>query len=107
MSDNLMNFNKFGDFFKNARRVQEQMEKTQKELSAAEVIGESGGGMVQVLLVGGRTARRVQIDPALFGDREMLQDLVGAAITDALGKSEHMTAEKMRALAGAMHSPEE
>ncbi len=108
MSDNMTDFNKFGDFFKNARRVQEQMEKTQKELSAAEVTGESGGGMVRVLLVGGRRARQMHIDPSLLGDREMLQDLVAAAVTDALRKSEHMIGEKMRvSLAGAMQTPEE
>lgn len=107
-SDNMMNLNKFGDFFKNARRVQEEMEKTQQELSAAEVTGESGGGMVRVLLVGGRRARQLHIDPSLFGDREMLQDLIAAAITDALRKSEHMISEKMReSLAEAMQTPEE
>lgn len=107
MNDQMMNF-KFGDLFKNAGRVQEQMEKTRKELSEAEIVGESGGGMVRLLLVGGRAAKQVRIDPSLLGDREMLQDMVAAAITDALRKSEAMVGEKMRAsLADAMQTPEE
>lgn len=107
MSDNMMNL-KFGDFFKNARRVQEQMEKTRKELSEAEVVGESGGGMVRLRLVGGRRAGWAHIDPSLLADREMLQDLVAAAVTDALRKSERMIGEKMRtSLADAMQTPEE
>ena len=91
-----MDINKFGDFFKNARRLHEQLEKTRQELNATEITGESGGGMVRVVLVGGRRARAVQIDPSLLGDAEMLQDLLAGAITDALRKSENLIGEKMQ-----------
>ncbi len=107
MNDNMMNL-KFGDLFKNARKMQEQMEKTRKELSEAEVVGEAGGGMVRLCLVGGRRAKKIHIDAAILGDCEMLQDLVAAAITDALRKSEAMISEKMRcSLENAMQTPEE
>lgn len=102
-SDNILNLNKFGDLLKNARRVQEQMEKTQKELSSVEVTGEAGGGMVRIALVGGRQARSTHIDPSLLTDPEMLQDLITAAITDALRKSEAVMGEKMQhSLTGAL-----
>ena len=108
MSDNIMNINKFGDLLKNARRVQEQMEKTQKELGTVEIIGESGGGLVSILLIGGRRAKSVHIDPSLLEDRDMLQDLIVAAVTDALQKSENIIGEKMHSsLSGAIRAAEQ
>ena len=106
-SDNIMNMNKFGDLLKNARRMQEQMEKAQKELSALEISGEAGGGMVRIVLVGGRRARQVHVAPSLMEDREMLQDLVAAAITDALCKSESTIGEKMQSSLAFAMQPEE
>ncbi|MBE8158013.1 MAG: YbaB/EbfC family nucleoid-associated protein [Betaproteobacteria bacterium] len=96
-----MDINKFGDFFKNARRLHEQLEKTRQELNATEITGEAGGGMVRIVLVGGRRVRRVEIDPSLLGDAEMLQDLLAGAITDALRKSETLIGEKMQSSVAA------
>ena len=91
-----MNMNKLGGLFRNARRLHEQLEKTRRELNATEITGESGGGMVRVVLVGGRRARVVEIDPSLLEDVGMLQDLLAGAITDALRKSENLIGEKMQ-----------
>ncbi|MGI9306132.1 MAG: YbaB/EbfC family nucleoid-associated protein [Gammaproteobacteria bacterium] len=96
MTDEIARLNKFGDFFKDARRLHEQLEKTRQELNSAEVTGEAGGGMVRIVLVGGRRVRHVHIDPALLGDAEMLRDLLAGAVTDALRKSENLIGEKVQ-----------
>ena len=82
-----------GNIMKQAQRVQEEMQKAQERLAAEEVTGESGGGMVKVVMNGKHEVRRVEIDPSLMGDdKEMLEDLVAAALNDAT----HRVAEKMQ-----------
>ncbi len=84
-----------GGLMKQAQAMQAQMEKMQQELANMEVTGAAGGGMVQVTLSGKHEARRVQIDPAVMDDREMLEDLIAAAINDATNKVEETSKAKM------------
>ena len=90
----------FSNLMRQAQQMQESLAKAQAELASMEVTGEAGGGMVKVKLNGKHEARGVAIDPAVFGeDREMLEDLIAAAINDAVHKVESRVQEKM---AGAM-----
>ncbi|SCN46893.1 FIG000557: hypothetical protein co-occurring with RecR [methanotrophic endosymbiont of Bathymodiolus azoricus (Menez Gwen)] len=76
-----------GNIMQQAQQMQEDMQKAQAELENLEVTGESGGGMVSILMTGKREVRKVSIDDALVGDdKEMLEDLVAAAINDAVRK---------------------
>jgi len=94
------------DMLQQAQRMQEEIGRVQKELEAAEVIGQSGGGMVSVTLTGRHEARRVRIDPSLLkDDAEMLEDLIAAAINDAVNKVGEMSARRMQAVAGGMQLP--
>jgi DNA-binding YbaB/EbfC family protein len=96
-----------GNLMKQAQQMQENLQKAQEEIAQVEVDGESGGGMVRVTMTGRHEARRVTIDPSLFddGDREMIEDLVAAAINDAARKVEQATQEKMAGVAGGMNLP--
>ena len=72
-----------GSMMKQAEAMQRNMQKAQEEIALMEVTGESGGGMVKVTMNGRHEVKRVQIEPAVVGeDREMLEDLVAAAIND-------------------------
>jgi len=85
-----------GNLMRQAQQMQENMRRLQDELAKAEVTGESGAGMVKVTLSGKHQAHRVQIDPAaLKEDKEFLEDLVAAAINDAVQKVDAMAREKM------------
>jgi DNA-binding YbaB/EbfC family protein len=82
------------------------MQKAQAEIAAMEVTGESGGGMVKVTINGRHEAKRVQIDPSVpLDDREMIEDLVAAAINDAVHRLETTSQEKMAGLMGGMNLP--
>ena len=95
-----------GNMMKQAQALQQNMQKVQLEIAALEVIGESGGGMVRVTMTGKHEVKRVQIEPAVIGDdREMLEDLVAAAINDAVHKVEARTQEKMSAAMGGITLP--
>ena len=95
-----------GNLMKQAQAMQANMQKAQSEIAAMEVTGESGGGMVKVTLNGKHEARRVQIEPAVFGDdREMLEDLIAAAINDAARKLEAASAARMANVMGGMQLP--
>ena len=89
-----------------AQKMQENMRKLQEELALVEVEGQSGAGMVKVVMTCKHDVKRVKIDPSLVGDdREMLEDLVAAAMNDASRKVEAAAQEKMGALAGGMGLP--
>jgi DNA-binding YbaB/EbfC family protein len=89
-----------GNLLKQAQAVQENLQKAQAQVAQITATGESGGGMVKVTVNGKHEAVRVQIDPALLTeDREMLEDLIAAAINDATHKVGVAVNEKM---AGAM-----
>ncbi|NCF11047.1 MAG: YbaB/EbfC family nucleoid-associated protein [Gammaproteobacteria bacterium] len=96
-----------GNLMKQAQEMQANLQKAQEEIAQVEVTGEAGGGMVSVTMTGRHEARRVAIDPALFeeGDREMIEDLVAAAVNDAARKVEQATQEKMAGVAGGMNLP--
>jgi len=94
-----------GNIMKQAQKMQEEMQKQQAEMANMEVTGESGGGMVKVTLNGKHEARRVEIDETLMDDREMLEDLVSAAINDASHKIESKTQNQMSDMLGGLNLP--
>ena len=95
-----------GNLMKQAQQLQANMQKAQAEIAAREVTGESGGGMVKVTINGRHEAKRVQIDPSVpLDDREMVEDLVAAAINDAVHRLEATTQERMAGLMGGMNLP--
>jgi DNA-binding YbaB/EbfC family protein len=82
------------------------MQRAQAEIAKLEVIGESGGGMVKVTMTGKHEATRVVIDPSLIGDdKDMLEDLVAAAVNDAVHKVETTTQQRMSGLMSGMQLP--
>ena len=89
-----------------AQQMQENMGKLKEQLASIEVEGQSGAGMVRVTMTCRRDVKRVSIDPSLLADdREMLEDLVAAAINDAAHKVEAAVQEKMAALTGGLGLP--
>ena len=95
-----------GNFMKQAQAMQDNMQKAQAEMAQLEVTGESGGGMVKVTMSGRHEVKRVQIEPSVAGeDREMLEDLIAAAVNDAVHRVEARVQEKMAAAMGGMQLP--
>ena len=92
----------FGNLMQQAQKMQRDL---QKKLAEMEVVGESGGGMVKVTVNGRHEARRVEIDPAAMDDREMLEDLVAAAINDAERKIESQSQSRMSEMFGGLNLP--
>ena len=85
-----------GNLMKQAQQMQANMQKAQEELAKVEVPGQSGAGMVQVTMTGKHDVKRVQIEDSLFeDDKEMLEDLIAAAINDAVRQVEKTTQERM------------
>ena len=81
---------------KQAQQMQENLKKAQEEIAALEVEGQAGAGMVKVTMTGRHDVKRVNIDPSLMGDdKDMLEDLIAAAINDAVRRVETVTQEKM------------
>lgn len=96
----------FGNMMKQAEALQRNMQKAQEEIARLEVVGESGGGMVKVTMTGKHEVKRVQIEPAVIGeDREMLEDLVAAAINDAVRRVEQQSAERMQGMMAGLRLP--
>ncbi|HEX4152098.1 MAG TPA: YbaB/EbfC family nucleoid-associated protein [Steroidobacteraceae bacterium] len=95
-----------GNLMRQAQQMQENMQKAQAELAELEVSGESGAGMVKVVLNGRHEAKKVVIEPKLAGeDIGLLEDLVVAAINDAARKLETRTKEKYAGLMSGMNLP--
>ena len=95
-----------GQLMKQAQQMQANMQKAQEEIASMEVTGESGGGMVKVTITGRHEARRVEIDASLLSDdKEMLEDLVAAAINDAAHKLEAVTQERMAGMTSGLNLP--
>jgi nucleoid-associated protein EbfC len=95
-----------GNIMKQAQQLQESMQRAQAEIANLEILGESGGGMVKVVMTGKHEVKRVTIDPSLVGDdKDMLEDLVAAAINDAVHKVEQTTQQKMSGLMSGMQLP--
>ena len=95
-----------GNLMRQAQQMQETMQKAQAELAEIEVTGESGAGMVKVTLNGRHEAKRVSIEPKLLGeDKEMLEDLLTAAVNDAVRKIAARTQEKYSGLMSGLNLP--
>ncbi len=94
-----------GGLMKQAQQMQENMRKVQEQLATVEVEGQSGGGMVKVIMTCRNDVKRVAIDPSVMDDREMLEDLIAAAVNDAVRKAETTTQEKMGAFASGLNLP--
>ena len=98
--------NALAGIMQQAQKMQDNFKKAQEELEAMEIQGESGGGLVTILMTGKREVRKVKIDPSLFGDdKDMLEDLVAAAINDAVHKVGKMKKEKMADVTAGMPLP--
>jgi hypothetical protein len=95
-----------GKLLKQAKKMQEDMERAQAELANKEVVGEAGGGMVKVTMNGRHEVRGVAIDDALVGDdKDMLEDLVAAACNDAVRRVNELTQSEMSGLTAGMKLP--
>ena len=95
-----------GNLMKQAQQMQADMQKAQEELASMEVTGQSGGGLVKVTMTGKHEVRRVVIDDSLLADdKDMLEDLVAAAINDAVHKVESTTQERMAGLTSGINLP--
>jgi nucleoid-associated protein EbfC len=91
---------------KQAQQMQENLKKAQDEIAVMEVEGQSGAGMVKVVMTGRHDVKRVTIDPSLLGDdKDMLEDLVAAAVNDAVRRVEAATQERMAGVAGGLPLP--
>jgi nucleoid-associated protein EbfC len=98
--------NALGGLMQQAQKMQEDIKKAQEELAAMQIQGESGGGLVKIIMTGKREARQVIIDPSLVGeDKDMLEDLVAAAINDAVNKVTKMKKEKMATVTAGLPIP--
>src|SRR6201991_3018262 len=88
---------------KQAQQMQENLKKAQEEIAAMEIEGQAGAGMVKVVMTGRHDVKRVTIDPSLMGDdKDMLEDLVAAAVNDAVRKAEATSTEKMSAVTAGL-----
>lgn len=95
-----------GNLMKQAQKLQQDMQRAQEEIANMEITGEAGGGMVTVIMTGRHELRRVSIDPELFkDDREMVEDLVAAAVNDAVRKLERQSQEKMSSMTAGLPLP--
>lgn len=95
-----------GNIMKQAQQMQENLKKVQDEIAQAEVMGESGAGLVKVTMTGKHDIKKVQIDRSLAADdMEMLEDLVAAAVNDANRRIESMTQEKMAQFSSGLNLP--
>lgn len=94
-----------GGLMKQAQQMQENMKKMQEQLGSIEVEGQSGAGMVKVLMTCKYDVRRVSIDPSVMDDREMLEDLLAAAVNDAVRRVETTTQEKMSGFTAGLNLP--
>ena len=95
-----------GKLMKQAQEMQANMQKAQEELANIEVTGEAGGGLVTVVMTGRHDVKRVNIDDSLMGDdKDMLEDLLAAAVNDAVRRVETTTQERMTGLTASMGLP--
>ncbi|WLI90389.1 YbaB/EbfC family nucleoid-associated protein [Massilia sp. R2A-15] len=98
--------NQLAGLMKQAQAMQDNMKKAQEALALVEVEGQSGAGMVKVVMTCKNDVKRVTIDPSLLADdKDMLEDLVAAAFNDAVRKAEATSAEKMSGLTAGMALP--
>ena len=95
-----------GNMMKQAQQMQAKMQKAQDDLANLEVTGESGAGMVKITMTCNHNVRRVEVDDSLMeDDKEMLEDLVAAAMNDAVRRVQETSQEKMSEVTGGMGLP--
>jgi DNA-binding YbaB/EbfC family protein len=95
-----------GNLMKQAQKMQEDMAKAQEEMANIEVTGQSGGGMVSVVMTCRHDVKRVSIDDSLLGDdKDMLEDLIAAAMNDAVRQVEKTSADKMSGMTAGLNLP--
>ncbi len=96
-----------GSIMKQAQKMQAQMAKVQEELAQKTVEASAGGGMVTVVVTGKQEIMSISIEPEVIdaSDKEMLQDLVVAAVNEGLRKSQEMVAEEMKKITGGLQIP--
>ena len=98
--------NGLGDLMKQAQKMQENMQKMQEELANAEVEGSSGAGMVKVVMTGRHDVKKVEIDSSLMSeDKSLIEDLLAAAVNDAVRRVEETNKSKLASLTGGMQMP--
>lgn len=95
-----------GNMMQQVQKMQENLQRAHEEIARTEVTGEAGAGLVKVTMNGRHEARRVSIDPTLIGgDREMLEDLIVAAINDANNRLAEVTQRRMAEVTQGMPLP--
>ncbi len=94
-----------GNLMKQAQQMQERMQRMQEELANMEVSGQAGGGMVSVVMTGRHDLKRVNIDPSVLDDKEMLEDLVAAAVNDAVRQLERVSQERLSGVTAGFNLP--
>lgn len=88
-----------------AQKMQQEMERAREELERLEVTGEAGGGLAKVAMDGRHAVKRIQIDPSLMDDREMLEDILTAAFNDAVNRLAEANQQKMSDLTAGLSLP--
>jgi DNA-binding YbaB/EbfC family protein len=94
-----------GALMKQAQQMQDNMRKAQEQLATLEVEGQSGAGMVKIVMTCSHEVRRVNIDASVMDDKEMLEDLIAAALNDASRRAEETSREKMAGFTAGMQLP--
>ena len=95
-----------GNLMKQAQKMQENLQKAQEEIANMVVTGESGAGLVKVEMNGRHDVKRINLDESLMEeDKEILEDLIAAAVNDAVRKVESTSQEKMAKVTGGMQMP--
>ncbi|MBQ5459906.1 MAG: YbaB/EbfC family nucleoid-associated protein [Rhodocyclaceae bacterium] len=90
---------------KQAQQMQANVQKMQEQIAQMEIEGQAGAGMVKIVMTGKHDVRRVSIDPSVMDDREMLEDLIAAAVNDAVRRIESTTQEKMSGFTAGLNLP--
>ena len=101
----MLNKGGIANLMKQAQKMQENMQKAQDELANIEVEGQSGAGAVKIVMTCKHDVKRVVIDPAVMDDKEMLEDLIAAALNDANRRAEQTSSERMGALTAGLPLP--
>ncbi|MCC2605534.1 YbaB/EbfC family nucleoid-associated protein [Planctobacterium marinum] len=95
-----------GNIMKQAQQLQEKMQKAQEDIANLEVVGEAGAGMVKVTMMGNHNIKRVDLDDSLMeDDKELIEDLMAAAVNDAVRRVAEASQEKMSEATGGMPLP--
>jgi len=101
----MLNKGGIANLMKQAQKMQENMQKAQEELASLEVEGQSGAGAVKVVMTCKHDVKRVAIDPSVMDDKEMLEDLIAAAMNDANRRVEQTVQERMGAITAGLPLP--